>query len=89
MSRLPGPAGDLAAKADEVAAFLNEQTERLNFENYDGLRETEVMLRELARYLAAADPQAHLMEQLQRADEELKFFTHHLGVRPLTGEGEP
>lgn len=62
---------------------MEEHTERLDFECYDGLRETEAQLEALAGYLAAADQDFYLARLLAIAENELRWYSEWLDLPEL------
>jgi len=67
---------------------MEEHTERLDFESYDGLRETEAQLEALAEYLAADDPDLYLARLLAIAENELRWYCEYLDL-PVLVEADP
>ena len=67
-------AADLYAKADEIGVFMDEHTERLDFEQYSSLDQEHHFLNAIAESLMTADIERFARGQLQQADHALRFI---------------
>jgi len=78
MKRTSTLAGDLLSRSEELAALLEEHSERVSFATYVSLCEIEVTLRELSQFIREPDPVAYLNRHLENADYEIALLRHLL-----------
>ena len=73
-------AAALWAKADELAVFMDDHTERLDFETYAALTENEHILRAVAETLMTPTPERFGRSQLDFAEIALQQSRQVLGL---------
>lgn len=66
--------------AREIADFANEQTERLNFEEYSDLMELEAKLLAYGNLLTAFNRDQFLDDEIEEAFDHLDYVRERIGA---------
>lgn len=70
----------LFALAGRFYRLANDETERLNFDDYVTLQEWETKLNAYGNLLRAGDAESFLSQELSDAKDTLAFFVQRLGI---------